>query len=166
MVKLSINTKFKLKSVTRGRKMSEIKNIDNYENQIYYKQKEYLDKIKINKFQKNKNLKKDTINIKNKNDSTIIKNNYKKGYKKREAIKRPIKIDNSNNMFFINYKGENKTVKIKPGNYTLTEISLSIQKKVNENFGIGKVKLKLTGSISDGFIHAEEDKTNKFYLKK
>jgi hypothetical protein len=95
-----------------------------------------------------------------------ISNKTNQNYKVKDAVKRPIRIDNSNNIFFINYKGENKTVRIKPGSYNLTEISLSIQQKVNEEFGIGKVKLKLTGSISDGLIYAEDSKTNKFLIDK
>ncbi|MGM0445234.1 MAG: hypothetical protein ACQEQH_02415 [Bacillota bacterium] len=93
-----------------------------------------------------------------------ITNKTKHNYNIKDTVKRPIRIDNSNNIFYINYKGESKTVRIKPGSYNLTEITLSIKNKVNEEFGIGKVKLKLTGSISDGLIYAEDSKTNQFLV--
>ena len=57
----------------------------------------------------------------------------------KDAVKRPIKINNSNNIFFINHNDRNKAVKIDPGEYNLTEIQSAIQQQVNEEFGIGKV---------------------------
>ncbi len=115
-----------------------------------------------NKVKKSKVHIKDKVEIKQKETNKKVSSNYNI----KDGVKRPIRIDNSNNIFYINYKGENKTVQIKPGSYNLTEISLSIQKKVNEEFGIGKVKLKLTGSISDGLIYAEESKNNQFLIDK
>jgi len=73
-----------------------------------------------------------------------------------DAVKRPIKINNSNNIFFINHNNRNKAVKIDPGEYNLTEIQAAIQQQVNEEFGIGKVSLKITASGRDRFIYAEE----------
>ena len=145
--------------------MAEINSIGSYENQL---------PIKNNTINKNKESnKQNKENIKKKKDKVLIKsknnnkqnNSINKSYNIKDGVKRPIKIDNSNNIFFVNYKGENETIKIKPGQYNLTEISLSIQEKINESFGIGKVNLKMTGSLSDGFIHAEEDKTNKFLIE-
>ncbi|HMA60832.1 MAG TPA: hypothetical protein VKN64_11145 [Halanaerobiales bacterium] len=145
--------------------MAEINSIGSYENQL---------PIKNNIINKNKESnKQNKDNIKKKKDKVLIKsknnnkqnNSINKSYNIKDGVKRPIKIDNSNNIFFVNYKGENETIKIKPGQYNLTEISLSIQEKINESFGIGKVNLKMTGSLSDGFIHAEEDKTNKFLIE-
>jgi hypothetical protein len=75
-----------------------------------------------------------------------------------DAIKRPIKINDSNNIFFINYNNRNKAVKIDPGEYNLTEIQSAIQQQVNEEFGIGKVSVKMTASGSDRFIYAEDKK--------
>jgi len=141
--------------------MSRIDEI--YSNELNIKRTPEFDKLKqkIIKKRKQKSTKyNDKVEIKQDKANNKIKENYKV----TDAVKRPIRIDNSNNIFFINYKGENKTVRIKPGSYNLTEISLSIQQKVNEEFGIGKVKLKLTGSISDGLIYAEESKTNKFLI--
>jgi hypothetical protein len=43
------------------------------------------------------------------------------------AIKRPIKINDSNNIFFINHNDRNRAVKIDPGEYNLTEIQSAIQ---------------------------------------
>ena len=73
-----------------------------------------------------------------------------------DAVKRPIKINDSNNIFFINHNDRNKAVKIDPGEYNLTEIQAAIQQQVNEEFGIGKVSVKMTASCSDRFIYAEE----------
>ncbi|TDP85641.1 hypothetical protein C7957_14010 [Halanaerobium saccharolyticum] len=75
-----------------------------------------------------------------------------------DAVKRPIKINDSNNIFFINHNDRNKAVKIDPGEYNLTEIQSAIQQQVNEEFGIGKVSLKMTASGSDRFIYAEDKK--------
>ncbi|CCU80824.1 hypothetical protein HSACCH_02339 [Halanaerobium saccharolyticum subsp. saccharolyticum DSM 6643] len=75
-----------------------------------------------------------------------------------DAVKRPIKINNSNNIFFINHNNRNKAVKIDPGEYNLTEIQAAIQQQVNEEFGIGKVSVKMTASGSDRFIYAEDKK--------
>ena len=75
-----------------------------------------------------------------------------------DAVKRPIKINNSNNIFFINHNDRNRAVKIDPGEYNLTEIQSAIQQQVNEEFGIGKVSLKMTASGSDRFIYAEDKK--------
>ena len=58
-----------------------------------------------------------------------------------DAVKRPIKINDSNNIFFINHNDRNKAVKIDPGEYNLTEIQSAIQQQVNEEIGIGKVSL-------------------------
>jgi hypothetical protein len=76
----------------------------------------------------------------------------------KDAVKRPIKINDSNNIFFINHNDRNKAVKIDPGEYNLTEIQSAIQQQVNEEFGIGKVSLKMTASGSDRFIYAEDKK--------
>ena len=76
----------------------------------------------------------------------------------KDSIKRPIKINDSNNIFFINHNDRNKAVKIDPGEYNLTEIQSAIQQQVNEEFGIGKVSLKMTASGSDRFIYAEDKK--------
>ncbi|RCW58661.1 hypothetical protein [Halanaerobium sp. ST460_2HS_T2] len=75
-----------------------------------------------------------------------------------DAIKRPIKINNSNNIFFINHNNRNRALKIDPGEYNLTEIQAVIQQQVNEEFGIGKVSVKMTASGSDRFIYAEDKK--------
>ena len=143
--------------------MSRIDEI--YSNELNIKRTPEYEKIKqreTNKIKQKRSKYNDKLEIKKEK----ISNKKNQNYKVKDAVKRPIRIDNSNNIFFINYKGENKTVRIKPGSYNLTEISLSIQQKVNEEFGIGKVKLKLTGSISDGLIYAEESKTNKFLIDK
>jgi len=76
----------------------------------------------------------------------------------KNGIKRPIKINNSNNIFFINHNNRNRALKIDPGEYNLTEIQAAIQHKANEEFGIGKVHLKMTASGSDRFIYAEDKK--------
>ena len=76
----------------------------------------------------------------------------------KDAVKRPIKINNSNNIFFINHNNRNRALKIDPGEYNLTEIQAAIQHKANEEFGIGKVNLKMTASGSDRFIYAEDKK--------
>jgi hypothetical protein len=76
----------------------------------------------------------------------------------KDAVKRPIKINDSNNIFFINHNDRNRAVKIDPGEYNLTEIQSAIQQQVNEEFGIGKVSLKMTASGSDRFIYAEDKK--------
>ena len=76
----------------------------------------------------------------------------------KDAVKRPIKINNSNNIFFINHNDRNRAVKIDPGEYNLTEIQSAIQQQVNEEFGIGKVSVKMTASGSDRFIYAEDKK--------
>lgn len=116
----------------------------------------------INNF-KNNIIKKDKTVYEIRNDNFTKKEQLDKvtydkldSFRAIDAVKRPIKIDNSNNTFFINHNNENKTVKIKAGEYNLTELSLSIQKKVNEKFGIGKVKLELTASASDRLIYAED----------
>jgi len=96
-------------------------------------------------------------NLKNKN---YIYENPRNAKTKSEAgidpIKRPIRVDESNNIFYINHNGENETVKVEPGEYNLTELSGEIQQKVNETFGIGKVTVELTGSGSDRVIRAED----------
>ena len=76
----------------------------------------------------------------------------------KDAVKRPIKINDSNNIFFINHNNRNRAVKIDPGEYNLTEMQSAIQQQVNEEFGIGKVSLKMTASGSDRFIYAEDKK--------
>ena len=73
-----------------------------------------------------------------------------------DPVKRPIRVDESNNIFYINHNGENETVKVEPGEYNLTELSGEIQTKVNEEFGINKVKVDLTGSGADRLIRAED----------
>jgi len=75
-----------------------------------------------------------------------------------DAVKRPIKINDSNNIFFINHNNRNRAVKINPGEYNLTEIQSAIQQQVNEEFGIGKVSVKMTASGSDRFVYAEDKK--------
>ena len=145
--------------------MADINNIGTYENKILTNnniRKKYRNNINS----KNNKQQKDKVEIKSRNNSKNKNNSVSNNYNIKDGVKRPIKIDNSNNIFFVNYKGENKTIKIKPGRYNLTEISISIQERINESFGIGKVNLKITGSLSDGFIHAEEDKTNKFFIEK
>lgn len=84
-----------------------------------------------------------------------------------DAVKRPIKINNSNNIFFINHNNRNKAIKIDPGEYNLTEIQAAIHEQVNEEFGIGKVSLKITASGRDRFIYAEDkrSKDNQLDLK-
>jgi len=84
----------------------------------------------------------------------------------KNGIKRPIKINNSNNIFFINHNNRNKAVKIDPGEYNLTEIQAAIQHKANEEFGIGKVSVKMTASGSDRFIYAEDKKEEHFLDEK
>ncbi len=76
----------------------------------------------------------------------------------KDAVKRPIKINDSNNIFFINHNNRNRSVKIDPGEYNLTEIQAAIQHQVNEEFGIGKVSVRMTASGSDRFIYAEDKK--------
>ena len=46
--------------------------------------------------------------------------------------------------------------------YNLTELSKEIQVKVNETFGIGKIKVDLTGSRSDRLVRAKDAKINDF----
>jgi len=84
----------------------------------------------------------------------------------KNGIKRPIKINNSNNIFFINHNNCNRALKIDPGEYNLTEIQPAIQHKANEEFGIGKVSLKITASGSDRFIYAEDSSSEKLLDKK
>ena len=48
-----------------------------------------------------------------------------------DAVKRPIKINDSNNIFFINHNDRNRDVKIDPREYNLTEIQSAIQQQVN-----------------------------------
>jgi len=112
----------------------------------------------------NKQVKRDNLNINNKpkntkqyiySDPKKANNNVKETL---DPIKRPINIDSSNNIFYINHNGENESIKIEPGKYDLIELSKAIQTKVNETFGIGKVTVELTGSGSDRVIRAE-DKT-------
>ncbi len=83
-----------------------------------------------------------------------------------DAVKRPIKINDSNNIFFINHNDRNKAVKIDPGEYNLTEIQSAIQQQVNEEFGIGKVSLKITASGRDRFIYAEDSSSQKLLDEK
>ena len=100
-----------------------------------------------------------------KGNKNIKNNNYiyedpRKAIVRGEAgidpVKRPIRVDESNNIFYINHNGENETVKVEPGEYNLTELSGEIQTKVNEEFGINKVKVDLTGSGSDRLLMAED----------
>ena len=84
----------------------------------------------------------------------------------KDAVKRPIKINDSNNIFFINHNDRNKAVKIDPGEYNLTEIQSAIQQQVNEEFGIGKVSLKITASGRDRFIYAEDSSSQKLLDEK
>ena len=83
-----------------------------------------------------------------------------------DAVKRPIKINDSNNIFFINHNDRNRAVKIDPGEYNLTEIQTAIQQQVNEEFGIGKVSLKITASGRDRFIYAEDSSSQKLLDEK
>ena len=78
------------------------------------------------------------------------------------AIKRPLKIKSSNNIFYINYKGKNETIKIDPGEYNLTELSLAIQKKIEELFGVGKIHVDLTASGSDRVVQARDINLDDF----
>ncbi|RAK08600.1 hypothetical protein C8C77_10257 [Halanaerobium saccharolyticum] len=82
------------------------------------------------------------------------------------AIKRPIRINDSNNIFFINHNNRNKAVKIEPGEYNLTELQSAIHQQVNEEFGIGKVSLKITASGRDRFIYAEDSSSQKLLDEK
>jgi len=112
---------------------------------------------------------KDKIITKNINNKNYIYQNPKKTNKIEneniDPIQRPINIDDSNNIFYINHNGENKSIKIEPGEYSLTELSSAIQTKVNESFGMGKVKLNLTASGSDRFIKAEDKSIFDFINK-
>jgi len=112
---------------------------------------------------------KDKIITKNINNKNYIYQNPKKANKIEndniDPIQRPINIDDSNNIFYINHNGENKSIKIEPGEYSLTELSSAIQTKVNESFGMGKVKLNLTASGSDRFIKAEDKSIFDFINK-
>lgn len=103
---------------------------------------------------------KDKISKQNKNKRDIVYENPKKvksnNLEFHDPIKRPIRVDDSNNIFYINHNGENKTVKVDAGKYNLTELSSEIQRKVNETFGIGKVSVEITGSGSDRVIRAED----------
>jgi len=104
----------------------------------------------------------DRLNINNKpgNQEEYIYSNPKEASNKNkktiDPINRPINIDSSNNIFYINHNGENESIKIEAGKYNLIELSKAIQTKVNENFGIGKVTVELTGSGSDRVIRAED----------
>ena len=107
----------------------------------------------------NEKLRRDKIVKKDENDNYIYENPKKTKDKSEvgiDPIKRPIRVDDSNNIFYINHNGENETVKVEPGEYNLTELSGEIQSKVNETFGIGKVKVDLTGSGSDRLLMAED----------
>jgi len=73
-----------------------------------------------------------------------------------DPVKRPIKIDQSKNIFYINHQGKNKAVKVEEGEYTLDELSSILQKKVNEEFGMGSIKVDLTGSGYDRLVNAED----------
>ena len=143
--------------------MSDINSIGNNENKIFT-YKPHQNKNKSTQNDKKSNAF-DRVEIKGFNEEDDKRDKVNKNYNQPDPIKRPIKIDDNNNTFFINYKGKNKSIKIKPGNYTLTEISISIKEKINESFGMGKVKLKMAGTISDGLIHAEENETNKFLIE-
>lgn len=112
--------------------------------------------------------KRDNLNISNKpanenqyiySDPTKVNNKDKETL---DPINRPINIDSSNNIFYINHNGENESIQIEPGKYNLIELSKAIQTKVNENFGIGKVTVELTGSGSDRVIRAEDKKIFDF----
>ena len=76
----------------------------------------------------------------------------------RDWVKRPIKINNRNNIFFINHNNRNRALKIDPGEYNLTEIQAAIQHEANEEFGIGEISLKMTASGKDRLIYAEDKK--------
>ena len=141
--------------------MSNINSIGNNDNKIFFNKPV---NSKKNKEKENNGIK-DKVEIKSINDEN------KKFHKNErinpsDKIKRPIKINKNNSIFFINFKGENKKIQVEPGNYTLTEISLSIKEKVNESFGINEMKLELTGTISDRLIYAKENETNKISIKK
>lgn len=82
-----------------------------------------------------------------------------------DPIKRPLQIGKSNNIFYINYNGKNETVKVDPGEYTLTELSLTIQKEVDELFGSGKIKVDLTASGSDRLLQARDSKIHNYIDK-
>ncbi|MFW6378184.1 MAG: hypothetical protein ACOCZY_02155 [Bacillota bacterium] len=76
----------------------------------------------------------------------------------KDWVKRPITINNSNNIFFINHNNRNRALKIDPGEYNLTEIQAAIQHEANEEFGIGEISLKMTASGKDRLIYAEDKK--------
>jgi len=145
--------------------MTEINKIGINLNQIY-KYNEYKNNKKKKDEENNSVIKerKDKLDINNEEKNK--NNSINKNYSVPDSIKRPIKINKNNSTFFINYKGKNKKVDVKPGKYTLTEINLTIKDQVNEKFGINKVKLKLTGTISDRLIYAEENEDNKLLIQK
>ena len=125
--------------------LSQIKNIIvNQLNQPNQSSEQNKQDLKGDRFTKSQSAEKVTYDL----DDFTAKN----------GIKRPIKINNSNNIFFINHNDRNKAVKIDPGEYNLTEIQAAIQQQVNEEFGIGKVSVKMTASGSDRFIYAEDKK--------
>ena len=85
----------------------------------------------------NENLRKDRIANKIDNENFIYKDPRRVKSKSDvgiDLVKRPISIDDSNNIFYINHNGENEVVKVDSGEYNLTELSSEIQRKVNESF--------------------------------
>ena len=134
--------------------LDKIKTINIYNRLNYNRNKLQNQTMKNNKKQMDK-----SFNIIKYENDMVYKNPKKSKSKNLEfhdPIKRPIRVDDSNNTFYINHNGENKTVKVEAGKYNLTELSSEIQRKANETFGIGKVTVKITGSGSDRVIRAED----------
>jgi hypothetical protein len=125
--------------------LNQIKNlITNQLNQFNQSSKQNKQGLKGDRFTKSQLPEKVTYNLED--------------FAASDVVKRPIKINDSNNIFFINHNNRNQAVKIDPGEYNLTEIQSAIQQQVNEEFGIGKVSVKMTASGSDRFIYAEDKK--------
>lgn len=136
--------------------MSIINNIDpiNSYSRIYFNQQNLQ-----NKPAQNENQIRTKITKKIEDENYIYEDPMKTKAKSEagiDPVKRPIRVDDSNNIFYINHNGENETVKVEPGEYNLTELSSEIQRKVNEEFGINEVKIELTGSGSDRLIRAKD----------
>ena len=125
--------------------LNQIKNvIVNQLNQLDQSSEQNKQNLKGDRFTKSQLVEKVTYNLED--------------FAASDVVKRPIKINDSNNIFFINHNNRNQAVKIDPGEYTLTEIQAAIQHKANEEFGIGKVQLKMTASGKDRLIYAEDKK--------
>lgn len=83
-----------------------------------------------------------------------------------DGLSRPIKINSSNGTFFINHNAQNKSVKIEAGEYNLRELQAALKQKVNEQFGINQISVKLTAAGKDRLLYAEDKKKeNKMDLE-